>query len=136
MSEGTALLEHLERSLGTYAGKGFVEPEFAAADRRRAGARRQRRSVRRRTPRRAPRRRNGGSPAELRDSLDRLIVARPEHVDLADCEELEPPVGILWLLPFATDESHVALEHGWRDLLDWLRSSGADPYDLRRPSLV
>ena len=77
-------------------------------------------------------------PAELRGSLDRLVVARPDHIDsgLARCEGFQPPVDVLWLLPFAPDESHVAIEHGWRDLLAWLRSSEADPYDLRRPSLV
>ena len=77
-------------------------------------------------------------PAELRGSLDRMVVARPDHIDpeLAPCDGFEPPVEIVWLLPYAADESHVAIEHGWRDLLDWLRSSGADPYDLARPSLV
>jgi len=77
-------------------------------------------------------------PAELRGSLDRMVVARPDHIDpeLARCEGFEPAVELLWLLPFAPDESHVAIEHGWRDLLAWLRSSEADPYDLRRPSRV
>jgi hypothetical protein len=77
-------------------------------------------------------------PAELRGSLDRMVVARPDHIDaeLGVCDALDPSVEILWLLPFAPDESHVAIEHGWRDLLDWLHSSGADPYDLGRPSLV
>ncbi|MDQ3067424.1 MAG: hypothetical protein M3R12_09790 [Actinomycetota bacterium] len=64
------------------------------------------------------------------------LIPEGRHVRPLTAEVYWPPVDVLWLLPFAPDESHVAIEHGWGDLLAWLRSSEADPYDLRRPSLV
>ena len=77
-------------------------------------------------------------PEELHGSLDRMIVALPAHLSdaLARCDDFEPPVEIVWLLPFAADESHVAIEHGWRAPFDWLRDEGGDPYDPSRTSLV
>jgi hypothetical protein len=75
-----------------------------------------------------------GVPKEGDGGLDRLVVARPEPFSdrLARCDDLEPPVEFVWLLPFAESEHHIVAEHGWRDLLHWVREREFDPYDLRR----
>ncbi len=177
------LLEHLERSLGRYEGKGRVEPEwnvpfsvlrfddvpsegvatqvtFGLSDHILVGAdRKERRQELLVSLRQADVALDllvstgmyllGGHlallegetvsiPAELQGSLRHLVVAHPDHLDpaLAQCDTPDFPVELVWLLPFAVAESHVAVEHGWRDLLDWIREEGADPFDLERPSLV
>jgi hypothetical protein len=79
-----------------------------------------------------------GIPPELRTALDRLVVAPPVHVDgsLAELPGENGNVELVWLLPFAPGESHVAVEHGWQALYDWLRAEGADPFDLAREPLA
>jgi hypothetical protein len=75
-----------------------------------------------------------GTPAQAAGQLDRLAVASPEPFPtrFTRCDEFDPPVDLVWLLPFAASEHHVVAEHGWRDLLDALRTRGQSPYDLRR----
>ena len=178
-----ALLDHLEGSLGSYAGKGVVEPEWnvpfsvlrfedvpeegvgthvtlGLSDHVLVGAdgkkRRQELLLSVRQPELAldlavsvgmyvlerPVALLEGEivniPVELRGSLTQMVAARPDHVDpaLARCDVMEHPVEVVWLLPFAADESHVPTAHGWRALLAWIREEGADPFDVERPSLV
>jgi hypothetical protein len=52
-------------------------------------------------------------------ALDRLVVALPEPFPdrFARCDEFEPPVELLWFLPFAASEQHIVTDHGWRELL-------------------
>lgn len=71
-------------------------------------------------------------------NLDRLIVARPDPFPetFGRCDDFAPPVEFAWLLPFAGSEHHIVAEHGWRDLLHWIRARGLDPYDLARPVVL
>jgi hypothetical protein len=65
-------------------------------------------------------------------------VARPDPFPktFGHCDEFEPPVVFVWLLPFAGNEHHIIAEHGWRDLLYWARERELDPYDLGRPLVL
>jgi hypothetical protein len=73
-------------------------------------------------------------PKQPGSVLDRLAVARPEPFSarLARCDSFDPPVEFVWLLPFASSEHHIVAEHGWSDLLHWIRNGSQDPYDLGR----
>jgi hypothetical protein len=71
-------------------------------------------------------------------TLDRLVVALPEPFPdrFARCDEFEPPVELLWFLPFAASEQHIVTDHGWRELLHWIRERGESPYDLDRTTVL
>jgi hypothetical protein len=75
-----------------------------------------------------------GMPTQAGGRLDRLVAAPPAAFAerFARCNELDPPVDFIWLLPFAASEHHLVAEHGWRDLVDELRTQGQSPYDLLR----
>ena len=71
-------------------------------------------------------------------ALDRLVVAAPDppYAHLGRCDELDEPVELVRLLPFAQSEHHVVIEHGWRELLRWLDEYGYDSYDLNRGTII
>jgi Suppressor of fused protein (SUFU) len=73
-------------------------------------------------------------PAQGGGRLDRLVAALPDPFPdrFARCDEFDPPIEFVWLLPFAQSEHHLVAEHGWRDLLDEVRAHGHSPYDLLR----
>jgi hypothetical protein len=75
-----------------------------------------------------------GMPAQAGGRLDRLVATPPAAFPerFARCRDFDPPVDFAWLLPFATTEHHLVAEHGWRDLIDELRTQGQSPYDLLR----
>ena len=75
-----------------------------------------------------------GMPPQAGGRLDRLVAAPPAAFAerFARCNEFDPPVDFVWLLPFAASEHHLVAEHGWRDLVDELRTQGLSPYDLLR----
>lgn len=77
-----------------------------------------------------------GIPLDLGTGIDRLLATRPLPFapPFGRCEAFEPPVELIWLVPFAAAETHIATDHGVRELLDLLEEAGADAYDLaRRP---
>jgi len=77
-------------------------------------------------------------PKDRDSDLDRLVVARPDPFPdrLARCDDFEPPVEFFWLLPAAGSEDHMVVDHGWRELLAWIRKRGEDPFDLRRAAIL
>ena len=79
-----------------------------------------------------------GMPGQAGSALDRLVVAAPQPFAprFARCDDADPAVEIVWLLPFAPSEHHIVAEHGWRDLLQHIRAIGASPYDLLRPVVL
>ena len=78
------------------------------------------------------------TPTEEDLKVDMLVAATPAPFPsrLSVCPEFEPPVEIVWLLPFAESEHHIVAEHGWRDLLHWLRERRLDVYDLARETVL
>jgi hypothetical protein len=76
-------------------------------------------------------------PRQSESRLDTIVAATPDlfPARLATCERCDPPVEFIWLLPFAKSESHLVVEHGWRDLLKALGDRGHAPWDLTRPAV-
>jgi hypothetical protein len=73
-------------------------------------------------------------PARDDSRLDTLFCAQPEPFPrLARCGD---GVEVVWLLPCARAELHIATEHGVPDLLHWIREGGEDPYDLGRTPVL
>jgi hypothetical protein len=77
-------------------------------------------------------------PQQSGSRLDTIVAATPDPFParLASCERCDPPVEVIWLLPFARSESHLVVEHGWRDLLEALSDQGHAPWDLMRPAVL
>lgn len=77
-------------------------------------------------------------PPQRGSRLDRLVATSPVPLPgrFARCNQFEPPVDLVWLLPFAESEHHIVAEHGSRDLLRWIGERRESPYDLRRTPVV
>jgi hypothetical protein len=47
----------------------------------------------------------------------------------------DPPLEVVWLVPFHESEHHVVSQHGWRELLRLFDEYDLDPFDLAREAV-
>ena len=77
------------------------------------------------------------APRELGVTM-MLVGAPPDRFmpGIVRFGDAEPPLEVVWLVPFHESEHHVISQHGWRDLMRLLDERELDPFDLAREALL
>jgi Suppressor of fused protein (SUFU) len=77
------------------------------------------------------------APRELGVTM-MLVGAPPDRFmpGIVRFGDADPPLEVVWLLPFHESEHHVISQHGWRELMRLLDERELDPFDLAREALL